>query len=72
MINHLIRFTKESSASKLLFGTGNSSVGPLAFYKSLDFEVVGTIKNYFSDYDPPIIEDRVRCIDLIRLEYKIC
>ncbi len=69
MINHLIRFANGNGTSKLLVGTGNSSVGPLAFYKSLGFQIVGTIENYFADYDPPIFEDGVRCIDLIQLEY---
>ncbi len=69
MINHLTCFAKGNGASKFLVGTGNSSVGPLAFYKSLGFQIVGTIENYFADYDPPIFENGVRCIDLIQLEY---
>ena len=71
MINHLADYAKNNGASSLLAGTGNSSAGPLAFYKSLGFETIGTVKDYFADYEPPIFENGVRCLDLIQLECRL-
>ena len=49
-------------------GTGNSSLDALAFYQRAGFRIVGVIPDFFVDnYPEPIVENGIRCIDMVRL-----
>ena len=49
-------------------GTGNSSIQQLAFYQKAGFRITGIRQNYFLDnYEDPIEENGIRCLDMIRL-----
>lgn len=68
----LIKFiqnrVKELGGTSLLVGTGNSSLNQLALYQKTGFRVVGVQANYFASYSPPIYENGIRCLDLIKLK----
>lgn len=69
----LVRFAvdrvREMGLARLVVGTGNSSLGQLGFYQRLGFRICGFTPDYFSDYNPPIFEDGIRCIDKVYLRY---
>lgn len=68
LISHAIRIARGDGARCIEVGTGNSSLGPLAFYRSHGFRVVRVIEGHFDSYSPPIIENGNPCRDLVRLE----
>ena len=51
-------------------GTGNSSLRQLSFYQKAGFRISGIIPDYFIGDDPPVFENGIRCIDMIRLRYE--
>ncbi|EIT84228.1 GNAT family acetyltransferase [Fictibacillus macauensis ZFHKF-1] len=51
-------------------GTGNSSIGQLAFYQKAGFRMVDIQPDFFLlHYDEPIIENGILCRDMIRLQF---
>jgi len=69
MILDAIERAKKFKAKKLVVGTGNSSVGQLAFYQKCGFKMAGIEKDYFiKNYPKPIFENGIQCKDMIRLE----
>lgn len=69
----LLRFAEENchhlGYSKLIIGTGNSSIGQLGLYQKEGFEIERVVKNFFVDnYDEPIFENGIQCKHLIFLE----
>ncbi|MGI1806681.1 GNAT family N-acetyltransferase [Exiguobacterium sp. TDN 0502] len=53
-------------------GTGNSSIGQLALYQKYGFRIVGVDRNFFLRHDEEnIIENGIRCTDMIRLSQDI-
>lgn len=58
---------RRNPAARLIVGTGNSSLGELAFYQKCGFRITGVIPGFFDSYDPPIIEDGIPCRDMVRL-----
>jgi hypothetical protein len=66
-----LAYARSSGAGCVTVGTGNSSVGPLMFYQRNGFRITGIEQDFFKAYDPPIFEDGVRCLDLIRLSLEI-
>ncbi len=57
--------------SILRVGTGDSPL-TLPFYEKCGFEIVGRIKDFFTDhYDHPIVEGGVLLCDMVILERKI-
>ena len=72
MMNHAINIAKESGAKVLELGTGNSSIGQLAFYQKLGFRIVGIDKDFFiNNYEEEIIENGIKCVDMIRLRINL-
>jgi len=47
--------------------TGNSSLDQLALYQKAGFRIHSVERDFFSDYEQ-IIENGIRCLDLIRLK----
>ncbi len=68
LLGHAIGLAESKGARVIDVGTGNSSFDALRFYQRAGFRIVGVLPNYFIDnYDAPIFENAIQCIDLIRL-----
>ena len=66
MLKHVLAFATANGAKRLVVGTGNSSLREQAFYRQNGFERTGVIESFFKDYDPPIVENGIRCLDMVR------
>lgn len=56
-------------AKTLEVGTGNSSIGQLAYYQKAGFRMDRIAKNYFTlNYDEPIFENGIQCRDMVFLK----
>lgn len=63
-----IKKAKKEGANRLEIGTGNSSLSQLALYQKCGFRIVGIDRDFFiKNYDEEIIENGIRCVDMIRL-----
>lgn len=72
LLQAAIQETKSRGGKKLLVGTGNSSLKQLAFYQKCDFRIVGVEPDFFvHHYDEPIIENGIRCLDMVRLSLSL-
>jgi len=68
LLGHSIGLAESQGARVIEVGTGNSSFPAMRFYQRAGFRIVGVVPNYFIDnYDEPIVEDGIRCVDMIRL-----
>lgn len=68
LVLHAIETAKSLGSKSLVVGTGNSSVGQLAFYQKCGFRIVGVDRNFFTrHYSNPIYENGIQCRDMIRL-----
>ncbi|MEN0050447.1 MAG: GNAT family N-acetyltransferase [Bacteroidota bacterium] len=68
----LVRFAekiaRQQGYQKLLIGTGNSSIGQLALYQKMGFEMDHLKKNFFiENYSEPIIENGIFCNHMVML-----
>ena len=72
MLAHVVEFAERNGATHVTVGTGNSSIRQLAFYQQSGFKITGVIKDYFKDYDPPIFENGIRCLDMVLLSLVFC
>nr|WP_236005879.1 GNAT family N-acetyltransferase [Desemzia sp. RIT 804] len=53
-------------------GTGNSSIGQLAFYQKCGFRIEGVKKDFFlQNYSEAIFENGIQCRDMIRLSQQL-
>ncbi len=69
LIQYTIKRCRHDGYKKIVVGTGNSSIGNLAFYQKLGFRFVSIVRDFFTDhYDQPIIEDGIQCRDMVVLE----
>ena len=69
LIADAIERAKKFKSKKLLVGTGNSSVGQLAFYQKCGFKIAGIKKDHFlKNYSKPIFENGIQCKDMVILE----
>jgi len=72
LLGHAINVSRVLGYHKLTVGTGNSSIGQLAFYQKSGFEIQHIIKNYFVDHYPePIFEDGIQCKHMVVLERRL-
>ncbi|MBV1900806.1 MAG: GNAT family N-acetyltransferase [Kordiimonadaceae bacterium] len=72
LLAEAIRVAKELGATLLEVGTGNSSIGPLAFYQKAGFRMDRIAKNFFTlNYDEPIFEDGIECRDMVFLKLEL-
>jgi ribosomal protein S18 acetylase RimI-like enzyme len=68
LVLHAIETAKSLGSKSLEVGTGNSSVGQLAFYQKCGFRIVGVDRDFFTrHYSKPIYENGIQCRDMIRL-----
>lgn len=71
LLTFVLAYAAEMKMDRVVVGTGNSSLRELAFYQRNGFRVVGVIEDFFADYAPPIIENGIRCRDMIRLAIRV-
>ena len=64
-------YAKESGAKSLIVGTGNSSLSQLALYQKCGFRIFNIVPDFFVDYDEPIYENGIRCLDLLMLKTEL-
>lgn len=63
---------KSKGVKRIEVGTGNSSFSQLALYQKCGFRIIGIEKNFFTKhYKEEIIENGIKCIDMIRLAIKL-
>lgn len=67
MLTHVRAFAESRGATRLNVGTGNSSIRQLEFYQKCGFRITGVITDFFRTDSPPIIENDIRCLDMILL-----
>jgi ribosomal protein S18 acetylase RimI-like enzyme len=68
LLGHAIGLAESKGARIIDVGTGNSSFAALAFYQHSGFRIVGVVPDFFLDnYPEPIVENGIRCVDMIRL-----
>ncbi|WP_066051543.1 GNAT family N-acetyltransferase [Robertmurraya korlensis] len=68
LVLHAIQIAEEFGYQTIELGTGNSSIGQLAFYQKCGFRIVGVDSDYFIKYyTEEIYENGIRCRDMIRL-----
>lgn len=66
LIEGAIEAVKSEDGTYLEVGTGNSSIGQIAFYQKVGFRMQRVAKNFFTlNYPEPIIEDGIQCRDMI-------
>lgn len=71
MINKSKQLAKESGVKAIEVGTGNSSLSQLALYQKCGFRMHSIEPNFFDSYPEPIIENGIRCIDMVRLRAEL-
>ncbi len=71
MINEAMRLAKKSGAKVIEVGTGNSSLSQLEFYQKCGFRMYKIVPGYFEDYPEPIVENGIRCLDMVLLRAKL-
>lgn len=68
MLQEAFRIARAQRYKIMDVGTGNSSIGQLAFYQKSGFRIVDIEKNYFiMNYEEKIFENGIQCCDLILL-----
>jgi ribosomal protein S18 acetylase RimI-like enzyme len=64
--------SSESGYKTMLIGTGNSSIGQLAFYQKAGFEINEIVKDYFiNNYEEHFFENGIQCKHRIILKKKL-
>ncbi len=72
LLQHAITAAQTMGYTTIEIGTGNSSIGQLALYQKCGFRIVGVDMNFFlKHYEEDMIENGIRCTDMIRLSQDI-
>ncbi|SLK13555.1 MULTISPECIES: GNAT family N-acetyltransferase [unclassified Paenibacillus] len=68
MIKEAIEAARRLGGRTVEIGTANSSFHQLKLYQRCGFRIVGVDRDFFvKHYEEEIIEDGIRCVDMIRL-----
>lgn len=68
LLSHAIEKARQLGYIKMVLGTGNSSIGQLAFYQKMGFRMTEIWQNHFlKNYESAIFENGLRCQDMVRL-----
>jgi GNAT superfamily N-acetyltransferase len=68
LVSHAIQTARSNGYKTIEVGTGNSSIGQLAFYQKCGFRIVGVDRDFFvKHYPEAIYEHGIQCRDMIRL-----
>ena len=69
LLRYAEHYAKGQARTKLIIGTGNSSIGQLALYQKEGFEIIRIERDFFTKYyDTPIVENGIVCKHRIILE----
>ena len=69
LLLHAIEQTGKKGYKAIEVGTGNSSIGQLAFYQKCGFRIIDIEKDFFiKHYPETIIENGIQCRDMIKLK----
>lgn len=60
------KIARAQKSKYLEIGTGNSSINQISLYQKFGFRIDRVIKDYFKSYDKEIIENGIRCMDMIK------
>lgn len=72
LVLHALDIIKSKGAVYAELGTCDASPGPMALYRRCGFQVVGVIKNHFTEnYPEPVWDNGVQCIDMIRMRAQL-
>ena len=72
LLRHAIQTAQAMGYTTIEIGTGNSSIVQLALYQKCGFRIVGVDLNFFlRHYEEEIVENGIRCTDMIRLAQDI-
>lgn len=72
LIQAAIETCRTRGAHEVWIGTGNSSINQLGLYQKMGFQMVAIDRGFFErNYDEEIIENGIRCRDMVRLVYTI-
>lgn len=72
LVNFAKRYAKVHGATRLVVGTGSTSVEPLLLYQKCGFRPVSIDHNFFiRNYHLPLYEHGIRLRDMIRLAFNI-
>ena len=68
LLGHAIGLAESKGARRIDVGTGNSSFDALALYQRAGFRIIGVVPDFFArNYPEPIVENGIRCVDMLRL-----
>lgn len=68
MMHHVLAKAKEYNYQAIRVGTGNSSIGQLAFYQKCGFRITSIDPDFFiRNYNTAIYEYDIQCRDMIIL-----
>ena len=69
LLDYTVDYAQDNGIGTLVLGTGNSSIGNIAFYQKSGFEMTEIWQNYFVDnYNEEIFENDIMCKHMIRFE----
>ena len=71
LVEHSLHTARQAGYKRIEVGTGNSSLDQLALYQKLGFRMEHIIKDYFAEYNQPIIENGIVCRDMVRLAQEL-
>jgi GNAT superfamily N-acetyltransferase len=72
LLSHAIQTAKATGYKTIEVGTGNSSIGQLAFYQKCGFRIIGVDLDFFiRHYPDEIFENGIQCRDMIRLSQNL-
>ena len=72
LLKYADQVAKEWECETLLIGTGNSSIGQLALYQKVGFEMLRIEKDFFlRHYAEPIWENGIQCKHRVILEKRV-
>ncbi|MEO0897157.1 MAG: GNAT family N-acetyltransferase [Bacteroidota bacterium] len=72
LLRHAQIISLELGYKTMTIGTGNSSIGQLALYQKMGFEIARIDKNFFlRNYREPIFEHGIQCKHMIVLEKRL-
>ena len=72
LVNYAKSICKERGVRLLEVGTGNSSIGQIAFYQKCGFRIIGVERDFFArNYNHEIIENGIKCVDMLWLALEL-
>ena len=66
LLLHVFNYAKASGYSEIVVGTGNTSIGQIAFYQKAGFRMIEIDRGFFErNYSEKIYENGILCRDMI-------